>query len=59
MIVQLWQATSLLSRWEQFFSNLLDVNQSTNFEGSEIYTVEPDIPESCRSRNLHREFKKA
>ena len=26
-------------------SNLLNVNQSTNLEGSEIYTVEPDIPE--------------
>jgi hypothetical protein len=27
-------------------SNLLNVNQSTNLEGSEIDTVEPDIPES-------------
>ena len=37
--------TSILSRWEQFFSNLLNVNQSTSHEGSEVYTVEPDIPE--------------
>ena len=37
--------TSILSRWDQFLSNLLNVNQSTNLEGSEIYTVEPDIPE--------------
>ena len=37
--------TSILSRWEQFYSNLLNVNRSTNFEGSEIYTVEPDITE--------------
>ena len=27
--------TSILSRWKQFFSNLLNVNQSTNYEGSE------------------------
>ena len=38
--------TSILSRWEQFFSNLLNVNQSTSHEGSEVYTAEPDIPES-------------
>ena len=31
--------TSILSRWEQFYSNLLNVNQSTNLEGSEIYTT--------------------
>ena len=37
--------TSILSRWEQFFSNLLFVNQSTSHEGSEVYTEEPDIPE--------------
>ena len=37
--------TSILGRWEQFFRNLLNVNQSTNHEGSEIYTEEPDIPE--------------
>ena len=37
--------TSLLSRWEQFFSNLLNVNQSTSHKGSEVYTAEPDIPE--------------
>ena len=37
--------TSILSRWEQFYSNLLNVNQSTNLEGSEINIVEPDIPE--------------
>jgi hypothetical protein len=27
---------SILSRWEQFFSNLLNVNQSTSHEGSEV-----------------------
>ena len=37
---------SILSRWEQFYSNLLNINRSTNLEGSEIYTVEPDIPEA-------------
>ena len=37
--------TSILSRWEQFFSNLLNVNQNTSHEGSEVYTEEPDIPE--------------
>ena len=37
--------TSISSRWELFFCNLLNVNQSTNHEGSEIYTTEPDIPE--------------
>jgi hypothetical protein len=35
----------ILSRWEQFFSNSLNVNQSTSHEGSEVYTAEPDIPE--------------
>jgi hypothetical protein len=30
--------TSILSRWEQFYSNLLNVNQNTNLE-------KPDIPE--------------
>ena len=39
--------TSILSRWEQFYSHLLNVNQSTNLNVSEIYTVEPDIPEPC------------
>ena len=34
--------SSILSRWEQF---LLNVNQSTSLEGSEVYTSEPDIPE--------------
>ena len=34
---------SILSRWEQF--NLLNVNQSTSHEGSEVYTAEPEIPE--------------
>ena len=38
-------STSILSRWEQFFSNLLHVNQSTSHEGSEVYAAEPDIPE--------------
>ena len=28
--------TNILSRWEQFFSNLLNVNQSTSHEGSEV-----------------------
>ena len=28
--------TSIVSRWEQFFSNLLNVNKSTSHEGSEI-----------------------
>ena len=28
-----------------FFSNLLNVNQSTSHEGSEVYTAEPDISE--------------
>ena len=37
---------TMLSRWEQFCSNLLNVNQSTRFEGSEVYSVEPDITES-------------
>ena len=31
--------------WEQFFSNLLNIPQSTSHEGSEVYTAEPDIPE--------------
>ena len=37
---------SILSRREQFFSNLLNVQQISSHEGSEIYTAEPDIPES-------------
>ena len=37
--------SSILSRWEQFSSNLLNVNQNTSHEGSEVYTAEPDIPE--------------
>ena len=36
---------SLLTRWAQFYSDLLNVHQSTNLKGSEIYTAEPDIPE--------------
>ena len=36
---------SILCRWEQFYSNLLTINQSSSLEGSEIYTVEPDIPQ--------------
>ena len=36
--------TSILSEWEQFNSNLLNDNQNTNHEESEIYTAEPDIP---------------
>ena len=34
--------TNILSRWEQFFSNLLNANQSTSQEGSEVYTANPD-----------------
>ena len=30
---------------EQFFSNLLNSNQSTSHGGSEVYTTGPDIPE--------------
>ena len=45
MMVQLTDTTSILSRWEQFFSNLLNVNQSSSLKGGEIYTIEPDIPE--------------
>ena len=37
--------TGILSRWERFYSNLLNFNQSTSHEGSEVYTVEPDIRE--------------
>ena len=37
--------TSILSRWEQFISNLLNVNHSSSHEDSEVYTAEPDIPE--------------
>ena len=37
--------TSILSRWEQLFSNLLNDNQSTSHGGSEVFTAEPDIPE--------------
>jgi hypothetical protein len=37
--------SSMLSRWEHFFSNLLNVNQSISHEGREIYNAEPDIPE--------------
>ena len=39
------EITSMLFRWRQFYSNLLNVNQSTSHEGSELYTVEPDITE--------------
>ena len=38
-------AIAILSRWEQFNSNLLNVKQSTNLEGSEIYNEESDISE--------------
>ena len=34
-----------LKTWEQFYSNLLNFNQSSNLEGSKIYTTESDIPE--------------
>ena len=37
--------TSILNRWEQLFSNLLNISQSTSQEVNEIYTTEPDIPE--------------
>ena len=49
--------TSALSRWKLFFSNLLNVNQSTNRKGSEICTTVSDIP-SYRNRTRYREFKK-
>ena len=34
-----------IMRWDQFYSNLLNVNQRISFEGSEIYTAEPNIPD--------------
>ena len=37
--------TSIKSIWKHFFSYLLNFNQSTGHEGSEVYTDEPDIPE--------------
>ena len=37
--------TSMLSRWKQFFSNLLNVNHITSHGGSEVDTAEPDISE--------------
>ena len=37
--------TSILSGWEQFFSNLLYVNKIINYEGSEIFFAEQNIPE--------------
>ena len=37
--------TSTLSRWEQLFGNLLNVNQRTSHERSEVNTKESDIPE--------------
>ena len=37
--------TSMLSKQEQFYSDLLNVNQNTALEESEIYTAEPYIPE--------------
>ena len=36
---------SILSRWKQFFINLLNFNLITNHDGREIFTVEPVIPE--------------
>ena len=36
--------TSLLSRSKQLYSNLINVHQSKSFEGSEIYTAEPETP---------------
>ena len=51
--------TTMLSRWEQFYSNLLNANQSTSYEGSEIYTAEPEIPKPFLLEvELTREFKK-
>ena len=35
---------SILSRWERFCSNLLDIYQSSSLEGSEIYTTESGHP---------------
>ena len=43
-----------------FFSNLLNVNQSTSHEGSEVYTAESDIPENSLigvSLTLYTEVK--
>ena len=39
--------TSILSRWEQFYSNLLHIHQSSSssLEGSEIHITGPHIPE--------------
>ena len=52
-------STSILSRWEQFYSNLLNVNQSTSHEGSEICTAKTDIPELvCQAlKMMHRASK--
>ena len=36
---------SILSRQEQFFSNLLSVKRSTSYEESEAYTAELDLTE--------------
>ena len=36
---------SVVARWEQFFSNFLNVNQSTSHEGSEVYIPEPSLIE--------------
>ena len=35
--------TKILGGWEQFYSNLLNFNQSNSLEGSEIYTAELEI----------------
>ena len=41
-------------------SSILNFNQSTNLEGSEIFTVEPNIPEPSLLESItrYREFKK-
>ena len=37
--------TSILSRYQDFYSNLLNVHQRSILKASEIYIAEPDIPE--------------
>ena len=37
--------TSILSRWEQFYSNVLNFHRISSLDGPGIYTAKPDIPE--------------
>ena len=39
----------LSSRWEQFYNSLLNIHQSSSFEGSKMYTAEPAIPDVERT----------